>query len=89
VWVRLTNDGVSGSGRPRTGIGLENLTRRLGAVGGRLRAGPSGGGFELIATVPLQPALVDGDPDGVHPVARVEPGDGRREVVAHGSHAEE
>jgi two-component system sensor histidine kinase DesK len=89
VRVRLTNDGVTGSGPHRPGIGLENLTRRLEALGGQLSASQSSGSFELVATVPLQPALVGGDADGVHPVARVEPGDGRREVVAHGSHAEE
>jgi signal transduction histidine kinase len=89
VRVCLTNDGVTGSGPHRPGIGLENLTRRLGALGGQLSAGRSGGSFKLVATVPLQPALVGGDADGVDPVARVEPGDGRREVVAHSSHAEE
>ncbi|WP_328475218.1 histidine kinase [Actinoplanes sp. NBC_00393] len=89
VRLCLTNDGVTGSGPHRAGMGLENLGRRLETLGGRLDAGPRDGGFELVATVPLQPALVGGDPDGVHPVAGVEPGDGRRQVVTHGSHAEE
>ena len=89
--VRLTlcNDGVPPAPARRPGMGLDSLTRRVAAVGGHLTAEPTDEGFRLSATVPLQPALLGGDADRVDAVAGVEPRDGRRQVVAHGSHAQE
>jgi signal transduction histidine kinase len=86
VLLRIINDGAGQAGEP--GMGLASLTGRVGALGGRLTAQADGDGFRLVATVPLQPALVGRDADRVDPVARVEPGDRRREVVAHRTHAE-
>ncbi|GGM74243.1 sensor histidine kinase [Dactylosporangium sucinum] len=89
VRLCLTNDGVTASGSDLPGMGIDNLTRRLRKLGGQLSAAPVDDGFRLVATVPLQPALLGGDPDGVDPVARVEPRHGRREVVAHRSDTQE
>jgi two-component system sensor histidine kinase DesK len=89
VRLCIANDGVGQVGETRLGMGLASLTGRVAALGGRLTAQADGAGFRLVATVPLQPALVGGDADRVDPVARVESGDRRREVIAHGAHAEE
>ncbi|MEU7896099.1 histidine kinase [Nonomuraea sp. NPDC049152] len=73
VRLRLTNDGVAaavpGHG-PGSGVG--NLTQRLAALGGRLRTERAAGSFELVAELPLEPALVGGDADRVDPVPGVE-----------------
>lgn len=68
--VRVTNDGPAPPGAPRgsgqagwpagrRGFGLVGLTERVGALGGRLRAGPGiTGGWEVDVTLPLaEPAL--------------------------------
>ena len=89
VRMRIANDGVAHLAETRPGMGLSSLTGRVGALGGRLRTESDGDRFTLVATVPLKPALVGRDADRVDPVPRVEPGDRRREVVAHGAHAEE
>ena len=89
VRLSIANDGAERAGEPTPGMGLESLTGRVGALGGRLSARSDGDRFTLVATVPLEPALVGRDADRVDPVPRVEPGDRRREVVANGAHAEE
>ena len=89
VRLRIANDGVRRSGETRPGMGLTSLTGRVGALGGRLTAQADGDRLHARRDVPLQPALVGRDADRVDPVARVESGDRRREVVAHGTHAEE
>jgi len=89
VRMRIANDGVAYLAETQPGMGLSSLTGRVGALGGRLRTESDGDRFTLVATVPLKPALVGRDADRVDPVPRVEPGDRRREVVAHGAHAEE
>ncbi|GIF64991.1 hypothetical protein Ais01nite_30260 [Asanoa ishikariensis] len=89
VRLRIVNDGVGHVGETLPGMGLESLRGRVGALGGRLTAQADGDRFRLVASVPLEPALVGRDADGVDPVARVESGDRRREVVAHRTHAEE
>jgi len=86
VRLSVDNDGAGQVGEP--GMGLESLTARVGALGGRLTAVPDGDTFRLVATVPLEPAMVGRDADRIDPVARVEPGDRGREVVAHRTHAE-
>ncbi|WP_448059753.1 sensor histidine kinase [Cellulomonas hominis] len=51
------------SAAPGTGNGLIGMRERAGAAGGTLRAGPtSDGGFEVVATLPNQPAGTDGSP---------------------------
>lgn len=63
VAVEIANDGtgqaaVSGSGAVSAGgHGLRGMRERVTAVGGRLRAGPDGGGFKVTGMVP-----VDGSP---------------------------
>ncbi|UVS79989.1 Sensor histidine kinase DesK [Actinokineospora sp. UTMC 2448] len=78
---------IVNAARERTvsgGSGLTNLSARVTAVGGTLTAGPLGDGrFRLAARVPLQPARLAGDADGVDPVAGVELADDRRQVVPH------
>jgi signal transduction histidine kinase len=71
--LRLTNDGVGPDAAAAPGLGLESLTERMRAVGGELSGGVrQGGRFVLEATVPLKPALVRGDLDGVDAVAGVQ-----------------
>ncbi|MET9339620.1 histidine kinase [Nonomuraea sp. NPDC003804] len=73
VRLRLANDGVAPAVPDRDGgAGIGNLEERVAALGGRLRAGRAAGRFELAAELPLQPALVGGDADGVDPVPGVE-----------------
>ncbi len=53
--VRVTDDGPARAGRPRDrrGFGLVGLTERVGALGGRLVAGPGAdGGWTVDATLP-------------------------------------
>jgi two-component system sensor histidine kinase DesK len=87
--LRIANDGAGQGGEARPGMGLASLRGRVEALGGGLTAQADGEVFTLVATVPLEPALVGRDADRVDPVPGVEPGDRRREVVAHGAHAEE
>ncbi|WP_203710189.1 sensor histidine kinase [Asanoa siamensis] len=89
VCLSLVNDGAAGTSTGGRGMGLDNLARRVGAVGGRLSTVSEDDEFRLVVTVPLEPALVGGDADRVDAVAGVQPGDGRREVVAHRTHAQE
>jgi two-component system, NarL family, sensor histidine kinase DesK len=55
----ISNDGGNDAGNAplaavgRTGNGLGNLAARVEAVGGRLIAGRDGGGFSLVAEIPL------------------------------------
>jgi two-component system sensor histidine kinase DesK len=60
------NDVPAATGRP--GSGLRGLRERLERAGGRLEAGPqAGGGYRLVATVPvIGPPPVDGAP-GLEP----------------------
>ena len=55
--VRVDDDGA-GSGRPPVpGYGLVGMRERVTALGGRLRAEPrTGGGFSVMAELPLEPA---------------------------------
>ncbi|MFD0360296.1 sensor histidine kinase [Nocardia sp. GCM10030253] len=68
------------SGSRRTGDGLDNLTRRVAEVGGRLDVHRSVDWFTVHVEVPTvagsEPAGVRGDPDRVHPVAGVQLGHG-------------
>jgi two-component system sensor histidine kinase DesK len=89
VRLTLVNDGVTPATDRRPGMGLDSLTRRVSGVGGQLTAELVDDGFRLVVIVPLQPALLGGDADRVDAVAGVEPRDGRGQVVAHGSYAQE
>ena len=55
--VRVTDDGPGprgGLSRDRQGFGLAGMTERVGAIGGRLRAGPGiAGGWVVDAALPL------------------------------------
>jgi len=50
-WIEISDDGVGTS--VGAGSGLTGLRERLESVGGRLRAGPVPGGWQLRADVPL------------------------------------
>jgi two-component system sensor histidine kinase DesK len=56
--LEIRDDGIGGSDLPEQGSGLRGLGERMAAAGGNFQAGPApGGGFRLIAAVPLpQPA---------------------------------
>jgi two-component system sensor histidine kinase DesK len=55
--LTISNDGATPAGRGgtpwRAGHGLDNLTARVHAAGGRLAAGHADGRFELTADIPL------------------------------------
>jgi two-component system, NarL family, sensor histidine kinase DesK len=62
VYLRMTNDGVPRSAASgRHGGGLENLTTRLAAVGGKLTATSRDGHFDLLAEVAIPAATVEID----------------------------
>ncbi|WP_165974636.1 sensor histidine kinase [Nonomuraea deserti] len=65
--LRITNDGVAGTDAASPGQGLRNLTQRVSAHGGTLRASRVPGGYELLV---LQPTGFGRDADGVETVAR-------------------
>ncbi|MEV4896502.1 histidine kinase [Nonomuraea sp. NPDC055795] len=75
VGLRLANDGVRAPAR-EPGSGLGNLRERVEILGGQLSVETGPDTFALAAALPLDPALVGGDPDRVHPVTRVELHDG-------------
>ncbi|GIJ56382.1 two-component sensor histidine kinase [Virgisporangium aurantiacum] len=54
--VAITDDGATPSDEPVEGNGLIGMRERVTAVGGRLTAGPDGGGFAVRAFVPGSPA---------------------------------
>jgi two-component system sensor histidine kinase DesK len=55
--LEVRDDGVGSAGDGDGGSGLRGLAERLAEAGGTLDAGPApGGGFRLIARVPLSPA---------------------------------
>ncbi|RKN43905.1 sensor histidine kinase [Streptomyces hoynatensis] len=57
IHLMLVNDGVrarEGAPTPHAGAGIENLTERLAAVGGRLHARVSGDCFRLVAEIPVE-----------------------------------
>jgi signal transduction histidine kinase len=87
VCLEIINDGVAKRplGGP-AGRGIDNLSYRVAQLGGKVFAGlEADGRYRLRAMVPaLEPAGVLGDPDGVHPVARVELADDRGQIVPHG-----
>ncbi|MBM2615638.1 sensor histidine kinase [Actinoplanes sp. LDG1-06] len=58
VDIRVDDDGTATPGAaPEPGIGLLGMRERVGALGGRLRAGPrTGGGFTVDAELPLSGA---------------------------------
>ncbi|MEU7987009.1 histidine kinase [Streptosporangium canum] len=74
VRLRVRNDGAPADGAAGApgeragGQGITNLAERVAAVGGRLAAAPTGGGYELSV---LQPVGLGGDTDGVEAVAGV------------------
>jgi signal transduction histidine kinase len=83
--VRLTvaNDGIARDAPVRpSGAGIGNLSTRVAAAGGRLAFTSEDGEFRLVAVLPLQPAGLGGDADGVGAVAGVQLGDDRGQVVA-------
>jgi two-component system, NarL family, sensor histidine kinase DesK len=52
--LEVRDDGIGGSDSPEHGTGLRGLGERVAEVGGTLEAGPApGGGFRLIAAVPV------------------------------------
>jgi two-component system sensor histidine kinase DesK len=52
--LEVRDDGIGGSDPPEQGTGLRGLGERMAAAGGSLRACPApGGGFRLIAAVPV------------------------------------
>ncbi len=58
--VRVLDDGAPGLARsasePEPGFGLRGISERVTALGGRVRAGGlEGGGFEVMAVIPLRP----------------------------------
>lgn len=65
--VAVVNSGrtgsVSYSTASRTGLGVRGMTERVRAVGGDLQAGPSDGGWQVVAMMParLSPAMVGSD----------------------------
>ncbi|NBE99131.1 hypothetical protein FE391_36900 [Nonomuraea sp. KC401] len=63
--LRIANDGVTGPDAAPPGQGLRNLTQRVSAHGGTLRASRVDGGYELLV---LQPTGFGRDADGVEPV---------------------
>ncbi|MFD1545256.1 sensor histidine kinase [Nonomuraea guangzhouensis] len=75
VRLRVVNDGSLTETEPgRHGSGLGSIAQR---TGGRLAvARHPGGRFEVIAEFGSDPAGLGGDPDGVHPVAGSQLGDG-------------
>lgn len=55
--VAVTDDGNGAAAEPGFGQGLIGMRERVEAFGGRLRTGPrTGGGFEVLATFPVEPA---------------------------------
>ncbi len=58
--VEVVNDGpvmAGAAAEHRAGHGLAGMRERVGVFGGRLRAGPrEGGGFEVVATLPVEGA---------------------------------
>ena len=52
VTVRVRNDAGAPANLPGAGVGLVGLGERIRLVGGTLRSGPAGGGWELEAVVP-------------------------------------
>jgi signal transduction histidine kinase len=62
--LAVHDDGRTPSGHSETGHGLLGMRERVAVYGGRLLAGPSaGGGFELVATLPVDDSAV-GQPVG-------------------------
>jgi two-component system, NarL family, sensor histidine kinase DesK len=65
VTLEITDDGNGGhapAGLPSGGHGLGGLMERTAAEGGTLRAGPRrGGGFRLVATIPIPQAVEAGE----------------------------
>lgn len=52
--VTVDNDAAGVSSARRSGLGLPGLTERVTALGGRLTAGPYGGGWRLRADIPVR-----------------------------------
>jgi signal transduction histidine kinase len=53
--VTVRDDGVGPGPSPSAGTGLLGLAERVAVYGGRLRTGrAAGGGFELLAELPLE-----------------------------------
>ena len=49
--------GMAGERASGTGLGLMGMRERVSALGGRLSAGPrDGGGFRVLAELPVRPA---------------------------------
>jgi len=92
VRMTLTNDGTQTSmsllpNLGEGGNGLGNLGARARDLGGAVSARTtSDGAFELTALLPRsEPTGVAGDPHGIDPIAGVEFGDRRGQVVADGA----
>jgi len=63
IEITITDDGVGGAD-PGRGTGLQGLTDRVEALGGRLDVGPSAeGGTVVTATLPLRSPPPDPQPD--------------------------
>jgi signal transduction histidine kinase len=58
VHVSVTDSGGDGidSGLPSSGSGLSGMAERVSLIGGRLRAGPAGGGFAVHLWLPACPS---------------------------------
>ncbi|WP_153395101.1 sensor histidine kinase [Ornithinicoccus halotolerans] len=55
--VRVSDDGLGLTGHDGEGNGIVGMTERVHVLGGTLHAGPRhGGGFEVVATLPVAPA---------------------------------
>ncbi|MGH9230063.1 MAG: sensor histidine kinase [Acidimicrobiales bacterium] len=65
--LEVRDDGIGGSDSPEHGTGLRGLGERVAEVGGTLEAGPApGGGFRLVAVVPIaQPREVRPNGNGL------------------------
>lgn len=88
VTLTVVNDGAPRR-RPRHGTGLTGMAARAAALGGRLSTSAGDGSFRLSVTLPLDPSVALGDPDGVDEGAGVEFAHCGGDAVAHRPHSEE
>ncbi len=65
--VRVTDDGAGRGAGDGKGNGIIGMRERVEVLGGTLYAGPrTAGGFEVVASLPIQPAGGRQDPPSIH-----------------------